>query len=49
MTVDCDLAKNFLSVLWLVIGLIVGGSVGAVLGRRRRDKREYTYKGLGGE
>lgn len=50
MTVDCDMQRNILTVVWIAIGFAIAGPIGYLLGTRRRSsKREYTYKGSGGE
>jgi hypothetical protein len=48
MNCDCDLFGFILSGLWLVIGVAIAGPIGYFIGKNRR-KREFTYKGLGGE
>ena len=47
MVIDCDLARNFLSVLSFVIGVAIAGPVAYFIGRNRRA-RELTYRGPGG-
>jgi tetrahydromethanopterin S-methyltransferase subunit C len=47
MQVDCELAKTFLSILWLVIGLAIAAPIAYCVGRNKRN-RELTYRGPGG-
>lgn len=48
MQVDCGFAERFLSVLWLVVGVLIAGPIGFAIGRRGQSKGELTYRGPGG-
>lgn len=49
MTVDCDVATRFLSVVWFVVGALIAGPFAYFAGKRVRPQSEFTYRGRGGE